>query len=81
MDNIWTILRKRDSRNITTKMLRATRISLLRRLGAVQREGGSWEQTGTGVVLSIDGKETTDLERAVRIDARAPTSAVDKRKV
>lgn len=81
MANIWTILRERDSRNIPTKTLRATRISLLRRLAAVQREGGSWEQTGTGVVLSINGKETTDLERAVRIDARVPTSAVDKRKV
>ena len=81
MANIWAVLRKKDSSGISLDTLRGARLSLIRRLNEIRAKGGSWEQTSTGVVLSINGVETDAIERSVRIDARALVSAVDKRKV
>ena len=67
--NLWAILRKRKSTGVSVDRLRAVRLSLRQRVKRVQRDGGIVEFLGPGVVVSINGVETTDLERLVRVDA------------
>ena len=81
MENIWALLRERDSRGVSKSVLRSARQSLIRRVLAAQKDNGTVEYTGTGVVLSIDGEDTTGIERMVRADSRSLVSAVDDRKV
>ena len=77
--NIWTQLLNVNSRNISTNVLRSTRLSLIKRIRDVKRKGGSYDRLGTGVILSIDGVDTTEIERMVRLDARALVDPYDRR--